>query len=130
MGNSTNGLFWWEQLEPEDGKTQWKEHLIDDSFSQPHTLHWADLDGDGEGELITGKCFHAHNGRDPGGNEQPCLYSYSWNPNKLKFTRHTIEEGNVGTGRKIRTADINDDGKLDIAVAGKSGTYILFNMGR
>ena len=124
------GLFWWEQLEPKDGKTRWKEHLIDDSFSQPHALHWADLDGDGGGELITGKCFHAHNGRDPGGNEQPCLYSYTWNPKKLKFTRHTIEEGNVGTGRQIRTADINEDGKLDIAVAGKSGTYILFNTGR
>jgi hypothetical protein len=124
------GLHWWEQLEPKDGKTQWKEHLIDDSFSLPHALHWADLDGDGEDELITGKRFHAHNGRDPGGQDQPCIYYYTWNPNKLKFTRHTIEEGSVGIGLQIRTADINDDGKLDIAVAGKSGTYILFNMGK
>ncbi|MGI9352548.1 MAG: ThuA domain-containing protein, partial [Rhizobiaceae bacterium] len=104
-------------------------HLIDASFSQSHALHWADLDGDGEGELITGKCFRAHNGRDPGGNEPPCLYSYILNPARLKFTRHTIDMGRVGTGRQIRTADLNDDGRLDIAVAGKSGTYILFNKG-
>ncbi|MHC4123857.1 MAG: FG-GAP repeat domain-containing protein [Planctomycetota bacterium] len=47
----------------------------------------------------------------------------------MKFTRHTIDEGSVGCGLQIRTADMNADGRIDIIVAGKSGTYILFNKG-
>ncbi|HID20774.1 MAG TPA: VCBS repeat-containing protein, partial [Planctomycetaceae bacterium] len=43
------GLYWWEQLAPDSsGKTQWKEHLIDKSWSQAHCLLFADIDGDGQ----------------------------------------------------------------------------------
>lgn len=125
------GLYWWQQLEPApDGTTRWKEHRIDDRFSQPHALHWADLDGDGQDELITGKRKWAHNGNDPGGDEPPVLFYYEWNPQALAFTRHEIDVGRVGTGLQIRTADMNRDGRTDIVVAGKSGTYLLTNEGR
>ncbi|MCH5373027.1 MAG: VCBS repeat-containing protein, partial [Planctomycetes bacterium] len=40
-----------------------------------------------------------------------------------------IDRGRVGGGLQIRTGDLNGDGRLDIAVAGKSGTYILLNEG-
>lgn len=124
------GLYWWEQLEPtSDGTTQWKKHLIDDRFSQAHALHWADLDNDGQDELITGKRKWAHNGEDPGGGDPPALYYYEWEAQSLTFTRHVIDEGNVGTGLQIRTADMNRDGQIDIVVAGKSGTYLLINEG-
>lgn len=120
------GLFWWRNQGPDDsGKLTWKQHLIDDSYSQPHVLHWADVDGDGNDDLITGKRYFAHNGQDPGGREMPCLYYYAWNPKTLTFTRHTIEEGHVGSGLQIVAEDLNGDQKLDIAVAGKSGTYLL-----
>lgn len=124
------GLYWHEQLAPSpNGKLNFKQHTIDDSFSQPHALEFADLDGDGADELITGKRVYAHNGRDPGGKQQPCIYYYGWDAKTLTFTRHSIEEGHVGIGLQIRTADLNGDGRLDIAVAGKSGTHILFNNG-
>ncbi len=124
------GLYWREQLEPEaDGTLRWSEHLIDDSFSQPHVLHMADIDGDGEEELITGKRVFAHNGKDPGGMEDPVLYYYNWDKANNRFERETIARGSAGTGLQIATGDLNDDGLLDIAVAGKSGTYILFNEG-
>lgn len=124
------GLYWWEQLEPApDEKLRWKEHLIDDSYSQAHCLHWADLDGDGQDELITGKRKWAHNGRDPGENDPACLYYYKWNSKALTFTRFEIDVGQVGTGLQIRTADLNGDGRIDIVVPGKSGTCILFNEG-
>lgn len=125
------GLYWWRALPPgEDGKLKWKQHLIDDTFSQPHALHFADIDGDGADELITGKRYFAHNGNDPGGKEPPQLLYYNWSKEKLAFERHVIDRGTVGTGLQIRTADLNDDGRLDIAVAGKSGTFILLNQGR
>ena len=120
------GLFWWEnQGTGEAGKITWKEHLIDRSFSQPHALAWLDLDGDGQPELITGKRYFAHNGRDPGGQEPPCLYCYKWDRTSEKFQRLVIDEGNVGTGLQIASGDFNGDGKTDLAVAGKSGTYVL-----
>jgi hypothetical protein len=125
------GLFWYEQLSPSsDGKTLWKEHLIDRSYSQAHCLHLADLDGDGRDELITGKRLRGHPVGDPGGNEPECLYYYTWDPKAPKFTRHTISENEgIGTGMQICTADLNEDGRTDIAVGGKSGTWVLLNLG-
>jgi hypothetical protein len=124
------GLYWREQIEPAaDGTLRWNEHLIDDSFSQPHALHMADIDGDGEDELITGKRVFAHNGKDPGGKEEAVMYYYNWDKKTSRFSRETIVRGSAGIGLQIRTGDLNGDGRLDIAVAGKSGTYIIFNNG-
>ncbi len=120
------GLFWWQNGgRDEAGEIRWTEHEIDRGYSQPHSLAWEDLDGDGAAELITGKRYFGHNGRDPGGMEMPCLYYYRWDDKAKAFTRHTIDEGHVGCGLQIVTSHLNDDQKLDIAVAGKSGTYLL-----
>jgi hypothetical protein len=126
------GIYWWEQGPPKsDGTTTWSEHLIDKSWSQAHCLAWADIDGDGQPELITGKRFRAHGDGDPGGKELPGLYYYKWDKAGRKFTRHTIAvpgEG-IGGGLQIRVADLNGDGRPDIVVAGKSGTWLLLNEG-
>ena len=100
LGNGHDyGLFWWENDGRDDeGKINFSEHEIDRSYSQPHTLAWADLDGDGQEELITGKRYFAHNGRDPGGMEMPCLYYYRWDAKSKTFSRHVIDEGHVGCG--------------------------------
>ena len=120
------GLQWWRQLPPAaDGRRQWEKKTIDDRFSQPHALLLVDLNGDGSAELITGKRWYAHNGGDPGGQEPPCLYYYAWDG--ASFTRHVIDEGHIGTGLQIRTGDLNGDGRADIAVAGKSGTYLVLS---
>lgn len=119
------GLFWMERTD-----AGWREHLIDREWSQPHALHLADLDGDGAEELLTGKRVRAHNGKDPGGTEPARFYYYEWDRGSRTFTRHAIDEGSVGTGLQIRTADLNGDGRTDIAVSGKSGTFVLFNGGR
>ncbi len=126
------GLYWWEQGAPlADGTTTWKEHVIDKSWSQAHYLVWADLNGDGQGELIAGKRVRGHAGRDPGGKDPECLFYYTWDKAAGKFTRHTIGgfgEG-IGTGMQINVVDLNGDGRLDIAVAGKTGTWVLINEG-
>ncbi|MBN2024898.1 MAG: VCBS repeat-containing protein [Pirellulales bacterium] len=126
------GLYWWEQGPPKpDGTTTWTEHEIDREWSQAHCLVWADLDGDGECELITGKRVRAHAGGDPGGNEPAVLYYYTWDKAARKFARHTIGapgEG-IGTGMQIVVADLNADARPDIVVAGKSGTWVLLNEG-
>ncbi|MGQ9573738.1 MAG: FG-GAP repeat domain-containing protein [Thermoguttaceae bacterium] len=126
------GLYWWEQgpTKP-DGTTTWKEHLIDQSWSQAHSLAWADLDGDGRGELIAGKRVRGHGDYDPGAKEPECLFYYTWHPQAGKFVRQTISPpgGGVGTGMQICVADLTGDGRPDIAVAGKTGTWLLVNEG-
>jgi len=126
------GVYWWEQGQPKpDGTTTWKEHLIDKSWSQAHSMTWADLDGDGKGELITGKRVRGHGDSDPGALEPECLFYYTWDKAAGNFVRHTISPpgGGVGTGMQIRVGDLNGDGRPDIVVAGKTGTWLLVNEG-
>lgn len=126
------GLFFREQGPPApDGTTTWTEHLIDRSWSQAHSIAWADLDGDGAGEVITGKRVRGHGDLDPGAAEPACLYYYKWDPGAKLFRRFPIAEpgSGVGTGMQIRVADLNGDGRPDIAVAGKTGTWLLLNEG-
>lgn len=127
------GLYWEEQLAPDkDGNLQWKQHLIDDSWSQAHVLEWHDLDGDGSKDLIAGKRHYGHGGRDPGANDVMVIYAYKWRQKDHKFERHPIFAGQTakqgpGVGLQMCIEDLNGDGRPDIAVPGKSGTHILWN---
>ncbi|MCB1232045.1 MAG: VCBS repeat-containing protein, partial [Verrucomicrobiae bacterium] len=60
------GLFWEENVTDAGGKRTWIRHAIDESWSQAHALLWADLDGDGIEEVVTGKRYLAHDGHDDG----------------------------------------------------------------
>lgn len=132
IGQAHNyGLRWLEQQKDKDSNIAWKVHDIDKTgFSQAHCLVWADLDGDGQKELITGKRWRAHADSDPGAHDPVCLVRYIWNARSGEFERDVISynEG-IGSGMQICIQDLDSDKKPDIAVAGKSGTYILFNRG-
>lgn len=109
-----------------NGKFLYEEIKIDDSFSQAHALHFADLNGDGVDELITGKRVYGHNGKDPGADDTPVVMAYTWDKQFKTFGKHVLAKG-VGIGLHIRTADLDADGDLDIVVPGKDGTQILWN---
>ena len=85
-----------------------------------------DLDGDGNGELITGKRVWAHLGKDPGADEPAVIYRYVWDQEHQSFHRQVINTGEASTGLFIRAADLNQDQKMDLVVAGRTGTYILW----
>ena len=116
----------WNKWNPLLTVPHWKTHLIDASWSQAHTMTWADLDGDGNGELITGKRVWAHLGKDPGANEPAVIYRYVWDQQHQSFHRSLINSGEASTGLFIRVADLNHDQKMDLVVAGRKGTYILW----
>jgi hypothetical protein len=126
------GLYWREQLAPnDDGTTQWKHHVIDESWSQAHCLALADIDGDGQEDLIAGKCIWAHNGGDPGAADPPVIYYYTWDSATKKFTRHTIadETEHIALGRQFAVEDLNADGRLDLVAPSKTGLWVLMNEG-
>ena len=105
--------------------------MIDDTWSQAHCLAWADLDADGEEDLVTGKCIWAHDGGDPGAGDPPAVYYYTWNRAKLAFTRHTMAapgEG-IALNRQFSAVDLNKDGRLDLVAPSKQGLWVLFNEG-
>lgn len=125
------GLIWLEQGPAVDGEPTWTKHEIDSTFSQSHCITWADLDGDGKQEAITGKRWRGHGDGDAGSAEPMCLLRFTWDPAAKEFTRDAISfDDGVGTGMQIRAVDLDGDGKLDIAVAGKTGTYALLNRGK
>jgi len=128
------GLYWMERLEPQpDGSTTWRQHTIDESFSQAHCLAWADLDQDGAPELITGKRYYAHSGKDPGAEDEVTVHYYDWDLATQSWTKHFISRAPAGQGPgiglQINPADLDGDGWIDLVVPGKSGTHILWNRG-
>ena len=131
-------LRWLEQRKAVDGRRAWMDHMIDERISQSHTITLADLDGDLIPEVITGKRLRGHGDDDPGSHDTVGLYFYEWDAKSKTFDKHVIREAPgikdvddlqkrpvVGTGMKIIAHDFNGDGKLDLAVAGKGGTYVL-----
>ncbi|HRX55324.1 MAG TPA: VCBS repeat-containing protein [Verrucomicrobiales bacterium] len=129
------GLWWMEQTSPDPatGATRWTSHDIDKSFSQGHALMWEDIDNDGSPELITGKRYYAHSGKDPGAEDPITIQYYDWNPKDSTWTKHFISQGEKGKGPgiglQIRVVDIDGNGWKDLFVSGKSGTHILWNKG-
>ncbi|MAI70121.1 MAG: hypothetical protein CMM01_04340 [Rhodopirellula sp.] len=129
------GLYWHEQLAPQaDGTTNWRQHMIDKKFSQGHALAWDDVDNDGQPELITGKRYYAHSGRDAGAQDDMTVQFYDWNATTQTWTKRLIStaasgEG-PGIGLQIRVADLDNNGWKDLILPGKSGTYIIWNDGK
>ena len=125
------GIFWMERTA--DGR--WTRRLIDDSWSQPHAMTLADLDGDGHPDFVTGKRYMAHNGKDPGEREPLGVYWYRWDlapdGKRVEFTRHIVDYSTrAGGGMQICVADLDGDGDLDLVTPGKSGLFLFENRTR
>lgn len=122
------GLYWLEQ-KGTGASRQWVRHTIDESFSQSHALRLVDIDGDGQPELVVGKRYRGHSGNDPGSYDPLVIYYYKIDRATGKFTRYPISEnGTAAAGTQIIVQDLDGDGDLDIAVAGKTGVHFLENL--
>jgi FG-GAP-like repeat len=149
------GLYWLEQAGTTDHPL-WIRHNIDESFSQSHALLLADIDDDGTPELITGKRYRGHSGADPGSYDPVVVYAYKL-PTKVQldaakssaegakgametmrvadsssdpvFTRYALSvNGTASAGTQFIATDLDHDGDLDIASAGKLGVHVLENL--
>ena len=145
------GLNWLKQSVSADGKRAWEKFEIDGTFSQVHTLMFANLDGEGEPELITGKRVYAHE-VEPGDTQAPVVFSFQYDRTSGKWRKETIfrgepapnappkaqdrwalkdfPRGSAGTGLQMAAVDFDGDGDIDLVCPGKSGLYLFENLGR
>jgi hypothetical protein len=137
VGSSAHrrGIWWYEQITGAGkaiaagrhelrAEPSWKTHLIDESIAQTHALVLADVNGDGLPDLVTGKRFYAHNGRDPGEDEAPEIawFELKREGGKPTWTKQPIDNDS-GVGTQFEVHDMNGDGLLDVIVANKHGVF-------
>ncbi|WP_020534017.1 FG-GAP repeat domain-containing protein [Flexithrix dorotheae] len=123
------GIWWHEQVITEDGTATFETHEIQKDFSQTHGVAFTDMNGDDLPDLITGKRFYAHHGKDPGGKEPAVLYWFEFkreNGNKPTWIPHLIDDDS-GVGLQVVTEDMNGDQRPDIIVANKKGVFYFEN---
>lgn len=119
------GIWWHEQQKDASGNLSWKTHEISKLFSESHALVLADVNADGNPDLITGKRYFAHNGGDPGGYEPAVLYWFEFVPGKIpQWIPHQVDD-NSGIGNNFIVKDINDDQLNDIIISNKKGVFFF-----
>jgi hypothetical protein len=92
-------------------------------------MNYADIDGDGKKDLVTGRRFFAH-GFKAGREGDPAeLYWFGIRRSKGQapvLVPHRIDDQS-GIGIQFVTDDLDGDGRMDIVVSGRKGVFIFLN---
>ncbi|AMV19503.1 FG-GAP repeat domain-containing protein [Planctomyces sp. SH-PL14] len=89
--------------------------VLDDTFKQGHGVFAADLDGDGDDEVIAGY-------REPGTGtiKGPGVFIYEADDEAgTKWTKHVLDDGGMAV-EDLMCADVTGDGKIDIIAGGRA----------
>jgi putative membrane-bound dehydrogenase-like protein len=127
------GIAWFEQAEP--GKfvrhdiigASSTDNPFGVTFTEPHGLALADMDGDGRKDFVSGKRWFSHGPRDPGALQEPVVYWFRnvKTADGIEFVPHFVDNDS-GIGVGVPVGDLNGDGRPDIVSANKRGLAIHF----
>ena len=137
------GLSWFEQKKSPDGVRSFLERQIMGdfstenaggvTFSQLHGATYADIDGDGLQDFITGKRFWSHLDTfiDPDPHGAPVLYVYrtvrnAKAPGGAEFVPELVHNRS-GVGSHVAVVDLNNDKAPEIITGTKRGTFVFWN---
>ena len=107
------GVAWYENSGVEDGRVQWKKHLITDALPGGFEAVAADLDGDGDLDVVA-------TGETPG---QIAWFENPGHPAGL-WVKHTLRAEWIHANQVI-VADLNHDGRPDIVAVADYGSLEL-----
>jgi hypothetical protein len=97
----------------------WRRQVIDEPVQWGHAVWCADIDGDGDQEIIVGQRDKSKDpDRKPAG-PGVLVYDPRLGTRPLAFNRHVIEDGGVGT-EDLVAADLDGDGDQEIIAGGRS----------
>jgi hypothetical protein len=114
------GIWWHEKTD-----SGWVHHDIFSGVSETHALAYADVNGDGLADLVTGKRYFAHNGEDPGAYEASALYWFERRGGvRPEWVPHLVDTDS-GVGLQVLVEDLDGDGLVDIVVANKKGVFFF-----
>lgn len=124
------GVLWFEQTA--DG--QWTRRQIDNTWANAHSSAMADLNADGQLDLVAAKRYFGRNGTDPSEREPMGIYWYEFRPgpkDSVEWIRHIVDYGGrAGGGLQMVVEDIDGDGDRDIVTPGKTGLFLSENLTR
>lgn len=92
----------------------WKRSVIDDSFNDGHGLVTADLDGDGNDEIVAG-----YRGKPYG------LFVYRLDSAAKKWERMPLDEGGIGVAG-LYVVDLNGDARPDVVAIGTATDNVVW----
>ncbi|MEO8269024.1 MAG: alpha/beta fold hydrolase, partial [Aureliella sp.] len=117
------------QLVPKISQTKWITHAIDTSWSNIHTLMLADVDGDGHDDVVAGKRYMGHDGKDPGENEPLSVHWYAFDTTHRTWQSHLISyAGTCGIDLDSVCVDLDGDDDIDILAPSRAGLHWLENL--
>jgi hypothetical protein len=142
------GLAWWEQkkdgtwaehmimgdpLTPMAERSGWAETDKSVAFTELHATAFADIDGDGVPDLVTGKRYYSHGYRyeENDVDAPPAMYWFKTirKGNQVSFEPHMINN-NSGLGTQIWAVDVNGDGAPDVLTTARKGAFVFLNRTR
>ncbi|MDR1491658.1 MAG: VCBS repeat-containing protein [Planctomycetaceae bacterium] len=132
------GLVWYKQIRDADGNINWERHeilpLVPDlnsdalRITQMHSFDAADFNGDGLLDFVTGKRYWAHGSRGDKEADAPAVVYWFELKRDGKggatFIPHKIDDDS-GVGTQVTAVDLNKDGKPDVVVSNKKGTFVF-----
>jgi hypothetical protein len=94
---------------------KWERHVLDDTLGRGHAVWLADLDGDGDDEIVVG-----HSDPATGPVKGPGVYIYEAQGDAgTTWTKHVIDDGGVAT-EDLFALDLTGDGRIDLLAGGRN----------